>query len=723
MKLARASLLLLLLAGALRASAVEKFTANHLARLRTVTAAEISPDGHEIAYLLSVPRRPFVDESGPAWTELHVVDLHGTSRPYVTGDVALSAIAWRPGVDLKGISFLAKREGDEHRAVYLIPVDGGEARKILEHDADIADYSWSPDGKQIAFTAADKQPEEKKKLADKGFNQQIYEEQLEMHRVWIGQPRQADAWEDEAAAKPQRFEIEGHASGVTWSPAGKHLAVAVAPTPLIDDDYMKKKIHILKAEDGTRVGVIETPGKLGPFRWSLDGEHLALLAGADIHDPNPGRLMVAPASGGKPLDILPDFTDKDVTGFAWTDENSLMFLADQGVTSAVGSVHHTGEHLTMIVPFGSYSLGALSISRFGEQVAILLDSPQHPQEVYLFETDTVDKERQRPRRLTNNNPWLLDNTTPFEEQEEMLAPQRIVRFKARDGLALEGLLIRPLDEQPGRRYPLVLVVHGGPEAHYRHGWLTAYSQPGQLLASEGFAVFYPNYRGSTGRGVEFSKRGQSDYAGGEFDDLVDGVDHLVKTGLVDKDKVGVTGGSYGGFASAWLATRYTDRFAASVMFVGISDLVSKFGTTDIPNEMYLVHARKMPWDDWDFFRQRSPITYAEQARTPLLIMHGKDDPRVHPSQSMELYRYLKTLGRVPVRLVLYPGEGHGNRKAAARQDYTLRLVRWMKHYLQGPGGEPPAPELDYSAVKPKSAEDDEQDAAGEGAASPAAVSE
>ncbi|MEX2112833.1 MAG: prolyl oligopeptidase family serine peptidase, partial [Pirellulales bacterium] len=148
----------------------------------------------------------------------------------------------------------------------------------------------------------------------------------------------------------------------------------------------------------------------------------------------------------------------------------------------------------------------------------------------------------------------------------------------------------------------------------------------------------------------------------------------------------------------------------SVMFVGISDLVSKFGTTDIPNEMYLVHARKQPWDDWSFYKERSPITYAEQARTPILIMHGKDDPRVHPSQSMELYRYLKTLGNVPVRLVFYPGEGHGNRKAAARQDYCLRLVQWMKHYLQGAGGDPPSPDLDYSGVKPPKTDQTSEDA-------------
>jgi dipeptidyl aminopeptidase/acylaminoacyl peptidase len=240
-----------------------------------------------------------------------------------------------------------------------------------------------------------------------------------------------------------------------------------------------------------------------------------------------------------------------------------------------------------------------------------------------------------------------------------------------------------------------MAVHGGPESHVPDGWVTRYSYPGQVAAARGFAIFYPNYRGSTGRGVAFSKMGQADAAGKEFDDLVDGVDHLIALGLVDKNKVGITGGSYGGYASAWGATFYSDRFAASVMFVGISDNVSKLGTTDIPQEMYLVHHRKHLWEDWEYFIQRSPIRHIEKNRTPTLILHGKNDPRVHPSQSLELFRHLKTLNQAPVRLVLYRGEGHGNRKAAARLDYNLRMLRWMEHYLQGPGGDPPHLELNY----------------------------
>ena len=235
-------------------------------------------------------------------------------------------------------------------------------------------------------------------------------------------------------------------------------------------------------------------------------------------------------------------------------------------------------------------------------------------------------------RRTTSNDWLAP--LRFAEQE-------VIRHEARDGLELEGILIYPLDYERGRRYPLILSVHGGPEAHDRNGWLTGYSAPGQVAAARGFAVLYPNYRGSTGRGVEFSKISQADATGPEFDDLVDAVDHLIDIGLVDGEKVGITGGSYGGYASAWGTTYYSERFAASIPFVGISNAISKMGTTDIPQEMYDVHHRKWLWDDWEYFAKASPIYYVTRNRTPTLILHGEEDPRVHPSQSLELYRQLK----------------------------------------------------------------------------------
>jgi dipeptidyl aminopeptidase/acylaminoacyl peptidase len=389
--------------------------------------------------------------------------------------------------------------------------------------------------------------------------------------------------------------------------------------------------------------------------------------------------MALAASGGTARELLPGY-EGNVAHIAWADSGRVMFIGDEGVRTILGdvAVDHPGRPNRRE---GGPVLTALDVARDGKSVALAAQTAAHPSEVFLW----APPERS-PRRLTNSNPWLAGIR---------LAPQEVVRFKARDGLALEGLLIHPLDEKKGQRYPLILTVHGGPEAHYRDGWLTGYSDPGQLAAARGFAVFYPNYRGSTGRGVVFSKMGQGDPAGKEFDDLVDAVDHLVQTGLVDRARVGITGGSYGGYATAWCATRYSDRFAAGVMFVGISDLVSKAGTTDIPNEELLVHARRWPWEDWKLMMERSPISYLDKARTPLLILDGKDDPRVHPSQSLVFYRYLKARGQAPVRLVLYPGEGHGNRLAAHRLDYNIRMMQWMEHYLKGTGGAPPPYEIEY----------------------------
>ena len=272
-----------------------------------------------------------------------------------------------------------------------------------------------------------------------------------------------------------------------------------------------------------------------------------------------------------------------------------------------------------------------------------------------------------------------------------------------DGREIQGMLIHPITK-PAKAAPMIAAIHGGPEAHDMNGWLTSYSNPGQVAAAKGYYVLYPNYRSSTGRGVAFAKLGQGDLANGEFTDILDGIDALIAKGLVDKTKVGITGGSYGGYLSAWAATKWTDRFAASVVFVGVTDQVSKRLCTDIPMEDYLVHWRI--WTDenvalvWD----RSPIAHAKGSKTPTLICHGKDDPRVHPSQSLELYRTLKTRGAAPVRLVWYPGEGHGNQNRASRLDYSLRQMAWFDHFLMNGGKDLPPGEVGY----------------GEGAAAPAA---
>jgi len=668
--LALLAVLSVLSATASSSSGKDLFGPQHVARTKYVTSATVSPDGRHVAYALGVQRNPLKEDNGSAWTELHVVDVEGRSRPFVTGKVNVSGVRWTP--DGHGIAFVAKRGDDQHASLYVVPIDGGEARRIIAHNADLRGVAFSHDGKKVAFLATEPLSKAQLEYREKGFNQEVYEEDWRPTKVWIAAA--------DGSGKPDSLDLSGSASFVEWSPSGRQLVVVLAPTPLVDDSYMFKRVAIVDADAGKVVERIDNPGKLGRVGWSPDGKHIAMVSGVDINDPREGRLMVADVPGDGVRDLMPDY-EAHVASFAWKDQRTLVWAAGEGAGTTVGTVDLDGNRQTLIERTGPV-LSGLSLSKDGRTAAFVGHSASHAPEAFRMGID--DK---AARRLTNSNPWLDDMR---------FAKQEVIRWKARDGLDLEGILVYPLNYVEGRRYPLIMCVHGGPESHVSHGWVTSYSRAGQVAAARGSAVFYPNYRGSTGRGVAFSKLGQADAAGKEFDDLVDGVDHLVAMGLVAKDRVGITGGSYGGYASAWGATYYSHRFAASVMFVGISDNVSKLGTTDIPEEMYLVHHLKRLWEDWSYFLESSPIRHVQKNRTPTLILHGKSDPRVHPSQSMELYRHLKTLGQAPVRLIWYPGEGHGNRRAAARFDYNVRMLRWMEHYLQGPGGDPPNYTIDYA---------------------------
>ena len=582
------------------AVAQDLFTPRDVARLKSVVSARVSPAGSHIAYVLSVPREPLADENGPSWTELHVMGLGGNSRPYVTGKVNVSEVQWTP--DGKAIAFVAKRGEDEHSGLYVIPLNGGEARRLFEHDADVQSVAFSMDGKQLAFLAVQPLPKQQQEYQDKGFNQEVYEEDWQPTQVWIGSA--------DGSGKPRALDLPGSAFSVCWRPSSHELAVALAPRALVDDSYMFQRLRVVDTDTGQVVQRIENPGKLGQVAWSPDGRQLAMISAADENDPAEGRLLLVSVPGDAgPRDLMPDY-QAHVNSIAWKDAATLLWVADEGALTTVGAVDLQGQRQVLHGP-GQPILSHVSASDDGTHMAFVGHSPQHPPEVFVWQDGQVV-------RQSDSNPWL---------EGVQLAKQEITHWNARDGLSLEGIVVYPINHQAGRRYPLIMVVHGGPESHVADGWVTSYSSPGQVGAARGFAVFYPNYRGSTGRGVEFSKMGQADAAGKEFDDLVDGVDHLIEQGLVLKDKVGITGGSYGGYASAWGATYYSDRFAASVMFVGISNNVSKVGTTDIPEEMYLVHHRKRLWEDWEYFLQRSPIRHVEKHKTPILILHGKSDPR------------------------------------------------------------------------------------------------
>ena len=647
-------------------------TLDDIAHIKSITDAAIAPDGQSIAFVESNPRDPFEDKDGKAWSILKIKRKDMPARVYGTKDLNVSDFAWAP--DSSALYFVGKRSEDKRNALYVVALDGGLAQKVcaLDQRRKIRSFDIHPDGRRLAIVSAPAKSKAMQRAKKMGFDAIVHEEGVKRAEVAIIQPGATKI------CKVKPISRKDHVASAKFSPRGDRLLLRVTPTPLVDDRYMQSRMRVVGL-DGKERAKIENKGKLGPARWSPDGRHVAFIGVDDFNDPSAGRLKVADAGSGAYRDLLLDLPGQ-AEDFAWLDNRTLVAVIHFGVESEVWKVDiGTGKHVTLLGQ-GQRIFRSVSAAKTGS-LALLADAPDHPTELFLLEGEQVE-------RLTNSNPWLADR---------ILGRQTLVEYEARDGLKLQGLLIYPTRYRKGRRYPLLIFVHGGPEAHRSNGWLTRYSTPIHVAASRGYASFVPNYRGSTGRGVEFSKASQHGYATPEFDDIVDGKNYLVKLGVVDRKKVGITGGSYGGYATAWSATALTEHYAAGVMFVGISDQISKFGTTDIPNEMHAVHARAWPWEDWQFMLERSPIYHAPKSKTPLLIMHGDSDPRVHPSQSLELYRYLKTVGQAPVRLVWYPGEGHGNRRAASRYDYSVRFMRWMDHYLKGRGGTPPSHAIDYSA--------------------------
>lgn len=643
---------LLVMVVAFPAIAQRTMTPEDIAAIQNVGFTQISPNGAFVAYTLVVPADPKV-ENRAASTHLYVYDVAAQSSLVLVTEGSIGNIAFRPEVGT--ITFTSRRQGDSTTSLYEISTSGGEPAKLHAHNTNLISYSWAADGNHVMYIANEVVERPSTGLP---YEPELYEEFVPNRKLFIQNVMREDH-------KPHQIALDGSVYHAAWSPDRSKIAVSVAPTPNVDDMYMSQRVHVLDYKTREVIASVDNAGKLGEVHWSPDGSMLALRAAHDLNDPTDGRIMVVSAEGGEPVNIAPDFKGK-FEQIMWTGDDTIHFLASEGVWSTFGTIRPDGSEINRVLEAGGPILNRFSPASNGT-IAFTANTPAHPAELYLYSGGELS-------RITNSNEWLSDIK---------MGTQEVVKYTARDGeYEIEGILFHPLNKAEGQRYPLITVVHGGPEAHLSNGWLTSYSNPGHFGAGLGYAVFYPNYRGSTGRGIEFTYSSQADLAGKEFDDIVDGVDYLIESGLVDADRVGVTGGSYGGYATAWMSTYYSERFAAGVMFVGISNNLSKWGTSDIPEELYHVHARKRIWDDWQGKLQSSPIYYVDRAKTPLLIMHGKEDTRVHPAQSMELFRHLKVRKpELPVQLVYYPGEGHGNSRSTSRYDYTLRMIDWFNTHL------------------------------------------
>jgi len=638
------------------AQQAEPLSAETLVDLERVGQAVLDPSGTKVAYTVSTPRT--ADEPpGGTYSELWVVDLTGGEpRRFIGKPNSVSSPAWSP--DGSRITFLATRPAHSPvRQIYAMPVTGGEALPLTDHPVSISAYGWAPDGRHIAFIAADAATDEEKESAAAGRDWQVFDETFKHRRLWV-------------------FDVaEGHshplyddaltAWAFTWAPDSRTLVMQASATPRTDDQYMFTDLYRLELHGEGPQEITDTEGKIGAFAVSPDGGDIAWVGATSPNDPLAQSLFTATLDAAAPRNLTEGF-EGSVTALQWLDDGNLALLAEVGTATRLFRVDAAGGARTEIPTEGKV-FHSFDVHPASNRYVAVGDTPQHPAELFAGTLDGGEL-----TRVTYHNREL---------DEVRLARQETVRWQRPDSFAIEGVLTWPLDYVEGQRYPLVLQVHGGPEGVSLDGWTSSATYPVQLLAAHGFMVLQPNYRGSAGRGVAYSKADHDDLGGEEYQDVLAGIDYLIDRGLVDGDRVGTGGWSYGGYFSAWAATMHSERFKAAVVAAGISNWVSFTGTTDIPAEMSLVHWNQWWWDNPELHWMRSPLAHIDNAQTATLIVHGSADERVNPEQSLELYTALRLKG-VPTELVLYPREPHGLLERAHQIDFAERVVQWFETWLK-----------------------------------------
>ncbi|HEY4659372.1 MAG TPA: S9 family peptidase, partial [Gemmatimonadaceae bacterium] len=582
--------------------------------------------------------------------------------------------------DGRFISFTAARgtgtgEDAPRAQIWLMRVDGGEASQLTSARDGAGGYAWAPDSKSIVYLTTDSLTRDGEARARRRDDPKTFE----------GDMRMSHAWVIDVATKAATKITSGDftiAGTPAWSSDGTRLAFIARPTTLVRDERRDGWIITVATKAMEKIVTPVSTTIQGTPAWSPDGARLAF--GAIVEEWKPNADGMYPRSLRNTQLFLYDIAaksaksaasaqfDYSVGGPRWSkDGTRILFTAQDRVYPSafaydVASGQYTRRTREMMLRAPSYSTDERT-------VAFAMDGPKATADVYVS-----DAAFSTPRKLTTVNPQLAQLT---------LGESEVITWKSTDGWTVEGILLKPVGYQAGRRYPLKVDVHGGPTGAHTNGFKAGWGSPGQFYAGQGWAVLYPNPRGSTGYGEKFMRGNIKDWGGGDYRDIMTGVDELVRRGIADSTRLAVTGWSYGGYMTGWVVSQ-TGRFKAAMMGAGLSNMESMYGTTDIPGYIGTFY-EGMPQLDGtlnnkslEFYRSRSAIQYSSRVTTPLLMLHGGNDERVPIGQPMEYYRNLKDRGKT-VELVFYPREGHGLSEWYHQVDKIRREHEWLTKFTLG----------------------------------------
>lgn len=667
-----AFLLLLFCISTLTLAQESEWTPEMSMKVKNVNGTAISPDGKFMAYVVRTPLMK--GEKSEYNSQIWVAAKDGAfNEQYTRGEKSATSPSFSP--DGKKIAFLSSRGGKNQ--VWLMRVFGGEPEQISTAEAGVSSFQWSPDGNTIAYTMRDPQTAEEKKakkektdviLVDKNFKyNHLYTVKLE---------------KDEEGKRASVRLTEGHftVNSFDWSPDGSQIVFDHQEDTNINTGFMNTDISMVPADSGRMVTIVDQPGADRSPKFSPDGKSIAFVSHGGQPEPiGLGDLFIVEASGAKMRQLM-ETPNRSANLIDWTpDGKNLIITENVGTNSHVISIPTSGRKATVITS------GDLNFS--GDRPALITKSSSG-----TFRSVVFDKGMQNMaysyQNLDTPAEIYTSSVNNFESKQishvndaldlPPLAKTELITWKSKDGLLIEGLLTYPADYEKGKRYPVILQIHGGPGGVFSQDYN---GRPGiymgEYFAQKGYAIIKPNPRGSTGYGKEFRYANFKDWGFGDFDDVTTGVDKVIEMGIGDVDKQFVMGWSYGGYLTSFVVTK-TNRFKAASMGAGLPNLVSMVTTTDIQD--YLVgHLGGEFFDDYKTYEKHSAIYQIKGMETPTQVIHGANDLRVPFTQGQEFYRALKRLG-VDTEMVVYPRTPHGPREPKFLMDVSDRILTWFETY-------------------------------------------
>ncbi len=622
-----------------------------------IQCTAISPYGQYIAYVV---RKPLMEGSQSEYLShiwVATADGAGTTQ-YTRGEKSASNPSFSP--DGQYLAFTTGRTDETQ--VWIIPLFGGEAQQVTEADAGVGRYQWAPDGSRIYYTMRDSETEEEKTAKEEKLDVILVDQNFKFNHVYS-----VSVWADESGERTTTRLTSGnyHVTSFDVSPDGATIVFAHQSDPRINTGRLSGDISTVPSDSGAMSPLVITNGvNSNPF-FSPDGRSVAFRSTGNQPEPiGLGDVYVVSSGGGTPRKLA-ETHDRSPGIMGWTGNGSAVLVSEAtGTTRGVFAVPADGG-APYAVTSGEGVIGSVSFSKDAQHMAFTFQTTDSPPDVHISAVADFSK-----RRITDVHG---DVPRPVMGRTELLT------WKSPDGLDIEGLLTYPVDYQRGRRYPLILNVHGGPAGVFSQSFTGSASiYMIQTFAQEGYAVLRPNPRGSTGYGKEFRYANFQDWGYGDLSDLMAGVDEVIDMGIGHSDSLLLMGWSYGGYMTSFAVTQ-TDRFKVASMGAGLPNLISMTTTTDIQD--YLVgHMGVEFWDDYERYERHSAIYHIANVVSPTQVIHGAEDLRVPFTQGQEFYRALGRRG-IPTEMIVYPRTPHGPREPKFLMDVTGRIMSWFNHHL------------------------------------------